>query len=93
MVLGLDHGLKRKPESPEALQGEDWRAMASLPFPGSARLSRDPCWENPGINGATSMERAPPTDRRIPKVFRDSLGEVEGMRDTTDRDDHRIPAT
>jgi hypothetical protein len=43
---GQCHGLKRKPENPEALKGEDWRAMAPLPFPGSALLSRDPCWES-----------------------------------------------
>lgn len=67
-----------------------WLPFHSLAVPNSPGILAG---KNPGINGATSMERAPPRDRRIPKVFRDSLGEVEGMRDTTDRDDHRIPAT
>lgn len=93
---GRHCGLKQKPKSPEAHRGEDWRAMGPLLFPGNVPsvplLSRDPCRESLGNNVATRMARAPLTNWRIPKVFRDSLGEAEGMRDTTDGAGHRIPA-
>lgn len=63
------------------------------PLPGSTLLPRDPCCESPGVSVTTRMERAPPTDWRILKVFRDSSGEAEGMRDTIDGAGHRISAT
>lgn len=83
---GWHHSLKQKPENPEPLRGEDWRAMAPLPFPDSALLSWNSCWES------SQCDHQDEETHRL-EVFRGNPGEAEDMRDTTDRAGHRIPAT
>lgn len=90
---GQHHDLKQMPESPEALRGED--RGPRLPFHAlvAPRPPGTPCWGSPEVSVVTRMERVPATDWRSPEVFRDSLGETESMRDTTDGDGDRISAT